>query len=207
MKQLGEFNTLADAQAYSVYKMIGSGSITAKMLESGVFEFFEMGDHAIKRAFMSHINRGDPVDLAPNSELGQGNLYMLNELKLGYPEYETQLDSFVSSCDTFCKSFPYADKTQEEYLYQYNMTNKIYTAKTIPNWQGQDVAIELLEDLPVQCAVTSWIAESGFQTENAGRSKQIKSIGKYRLNMAGVRLRGDLELRIPFENVNFNVSV
>ena len=220
MKQLSEFVTYQEAVDYEACKKITSNKADQFLSLSG-----------IKTKINNNLSNETLVELIPNSpttiglicdviiqtlsktgyvfnldketEEGQYNIAALSALVLHGVVSESDSDMFLG----LGKYKPYTGVTETDYIHKKNMANSVYTSKIIKDWQGQDVIIELSQDLMTKCAATTWIVNDGFVTENAGRSKQIEKAGKYKLDMSSIRQRGNLEVRIPFENVNFTVSV
>jgi hypothetical protein len=83
----------------------------------------------------------------------------------------------------------------------------VYTTATVKWCYGQDLVIDLQEELPEPVTATLWLVEEGYQDENLGRPCRLKEKLKYRIRMDGKRCNGDVEVRIPKENCLFNVEV
>lgn len=205
MKQLNEFNSLADAQAYGYTKekLIHRDMITSLLSATDSVDTLteKAGYNINARKFLFAINNGvEEYNLMNSHPVGQAQQALLANLV----ESESVSANFqaMAIAQANVEVFPYKDTTQE----QYNQSNNIYTAKRIEWSQGQDLVIDLEQDIN-ETNATLWLVEDGFQDENLGRPCRLSKSLKYRVRMDGKKGRGTVEVRIPVENTLFNLEV
>ncbi len=237
MKQLHEFATLQDAKEYEFKgsRFISKSTMSLYLKSVNLYLYIievSQGKHdgiEIHKAketclmIVNSLNSGnaDGKDFnfiqGHQSGFGDANIAEIdNMIANTMPEKAAELTQLKAICINHCNpvSKPYKNATQTEIdtakaqaELKANMDAGLYSFKTVSDWGGQDLVIDVPTELPIPMPFTVWITETGFKQENAGRSRTIKEAGKYKIDMSGIRKRGEVEVRVPYLNAEYTASI
>ena len=119
------------------------------------------------------------------------------------PALQEQLSILKVVCLNYCNQlfYPFAEATQA----QLNRAKDLFASKTITHTAGKYIVLTLNADLAEKLAATTWLKETGFADENAGRNVYIQAAQRYKIDMSGKK-SGDYEIRVPLLDADFTVE-
>lgn len=137
MKQLSEFATLAEAQAYqeTVEKNIGSGVMRHLLVMHGLFSnFHDSTTSDLKRATVENLRAGTEFDFRHSSSVGQANLSMLDMMINAEPDaaIQTQMAALKSVIidRSAVTSYPLLNITADAFAFNQPETLALNTINT-----------------------------------------------------------------------------
>lgn len=208
MKELHEFDTLEEATSYSVavQKMVSNSLVFSLLGEHDSALTLQTQAKTNDRAasFLMALNNGGvgEYNLMTGHPVGDAHQSGLQDL-VDISAVTAGFQTAILALSNLTESKPYKDVT----LLQFNQAKKIYTEKPVLDWSaGKSILVTLNENL-TNGAITAWSMESGFGYKNLGRPEHIQDgVGKYRIDLSGVKVVGDVYIRIPFESLDYTVE-
>ncbi len=207
MKQLNEFDTLAEAQAHTEIEsvLLTSNSVIGAMVINDLYLYFRDATDGTRKALIDVIKAGSPMDFSELTEDGITNNYLLD----GFISSETDVDikARLESLKAYLIAqsdktvYPYINATQA----QFNMANGLSAVQDVEHVAGNDIVITLASDLPERVAATVWFVEDGFDDVKMGKNVYLQSAQKYRIKMSGVK-SGSYQIRIPLLTAIFTAE-
>lgn len=209
MKQLNEFATLEEAQAYSYNqeRMISPDMMLALLSQhDSVLTLQEAAKTNHKAAgFLLALQGSVTAYNLMNSHLlglaQQANLNQFVTDGVVTPEFRDTAIYYANNNITY----PYANTT----LVEFNNAKRVYTEKEVIGFaQGKNIKVTLIGMLPEKCTLTTWEKDGDFDYQNFGKHCHVYSgQNEYKIKTDNKKPDGKLFVRIPFENFNFTVEV
>jgi len=206
---LSDFETLEAAQAYyeTTERLVSPDMLVSLLTKNNsvlTLKAAELTNNVAAGLLIALSGSVTDYDVRNSSMLGvsqqQALAYLVSEgiVTQGFH------DEIIAYANNYVIA-PFVNATQLEF----NQAKKIFTEKQVTDYvQGKNLKITLNAPLPFNCAATTWSKDSEFDYENVGRSVFLKAgVTQYKIKLSGLRIDGDLFVRIPITNFDYTVEV
>jgi hypothetical protein len=196
MKQLNEFETLADAQAHMVTEQFEPfcGDVMDRLTRIG--KYTRIKDIANEAGNPLR----DAAAVCIDTLLNKATINVHSDLLGAFVAYDEltqdQADSIINM--GIKTVYPYANTAQS----QFNAAKGVMTEVQA---KPGAITIHLKQDLPERVAVTFWAVRVGYEDENLGQQKWIQKAQKYSHTISNKHPGTQVVGRIPFAGVDVEI--
>ena len=205
-----DFDTVEQARlaTETVQVKLTASEVATALVTNELFEYFVDGIGTLQRLVANSIERNAEFDFRDKEEDGQLNLIMFQALidAEADTDIKVKLENLrtVLLVQSNVTTYPLANLTQA----QFNNIKGLVTYIPVPN-AGRNSLIKVTLNAPLDEKVlfSAYSKFNGCDYQNLGKHVQVQSNEhSYLIDLAGVQVRGDVFIRVPFPEFSCEVE-